>query len=562
MSRAGSRTGDRPASADLSGSIYLITSDGQTLKLPMPSTSPYDPLTWSLTRRLLAVGVLVLYSIVSMMETQAATLMYRSFAAEFNGNQVDKFPLNILVSTPSTLSLGLGAFLWIPLSVAVGRRPVFLLASCCLTLATVLAANASGFYQLLGALSLQGFSAGLSLSASILIVIDLTFIDERPNALGMFWSIGLGGALLSLPSVTPLSSPGWRGFYAAWVGPCLAVFVCAFFFLPETYFVRPAVAFDGRILVQGGSEKVRTYDDWEQIPGNKVYEDSASGSTSAATVTATATGQAVPVVPETLWQGMVRRWGVRKTGAGFREMWTCYVQTMLCACNPLVFWVAILNALNFGAMLFIGETYAVVMSQPPYNLPERVISMVNPVSAIGSLLAWPVSTILTSRVARRLTLRNGGIRDAEHYLIAFLPPVLAAAGSVFLYGLTVHHKWSFIWIFVSYLINAFSAASYGIASTLWVTEAFPRWAAPAMIIVGGAGYMLSFATSYAVTPWLDSQGYLGANFELGAILLIVGGVAVPLAFWGKSLRQYIDGKWGVSEAGALRPQQIGEQHFH
>ncbi|WQF84108.1 Putative major facilitator superfamily, MFS transporter superfamily [Colletotrichum destructivum] len=575
MSRTGSSTGDRPASADLSGSIYLITSDGQTLKLPMPSTSPYDPLTWSLTKRLLAMGVLVLYSIVSMMETQAATLMYRSFAAEFNGNQVDKFPLNILVSTPSTLSLGLGAFLWIPLSVAVGRRPVFLLASCCLTLATVLAANASGFYQLLGALSLQGFSAGLSLSASILIVIDLTFIDERPNALGMFWSIGLGGALLSLPSVTPLSSPGWRGFYAAWVGPCLAVFVCAFFFLPETYFVRPAVAFDGRILVQGGSEKVRMYDDWEQIPGNKVYDDSASGSTSTSTstsaataaattttTTTTATGQAVSVVPETLWQGMVRRWGVRKSGAGFREMWTCYVQTILCACNPLVFWVAILNALNFGAMLFIGETYAVVMSQPPYNLPERVISMVNPVSAIGSLLAWPVSTILTSRVARRLTLRNGGIRDAEHYLIAFLPPVLAGAGSVFLYGLTVHYKWSFIWIFVSYLINAFSAASYGIASTLWVTEAFPRWAAPAMIIVGGAGYMLSFATSYAVTPWLDSQGYLGANFELGAILLIVGGVAVPLAFWGKSLRQYIDGKWGVSEAGALRPQQTGEQHFH
>ncbi|KAJ0162584.1 putative MFS-type transporter [Colletotrichum tanaceti] len=572
MGRAGSRAGGRPTSADMFGSIYLITSDGTTLKLPMPSTSPYDPLTWSLTKRLLAMAVLVLYSIVSMVETQAASLMYRSLAAEFNGNQVDRFPLNILVSTPSTIFLGLGAFLWIPLSVAIGRRPVFLLASCLLTISTALAANASGFYQLLAALSLQGFSTGLSLSASILIVIDLTFIDERPNALGMFWSIGCSGGLLALPSVTPLSSPGWRSFYTAWLGPCLAVLVCAFFFLPETYFVRPAVAFNGRILVQDGSEMVQMCDDWDQVPGKdhqmipdkKSYDDddSASGSLSPSTSTsaapvaaaATATGQAASVVPESRWQGMVRRWGVRKSGAGFREMWTCYVQTMLCACNPLVFWVAILNALNFGAMLFIGGTYAVVMSQPPYNLPERVVSMVNPVSAIGSLLAWPVSTILTSRVARRLTLRNGGFRDAEHYLIAFLPPILAGAGSVFLYGLTVHYKWNFIWIFVSYLVNSFSAASFGIASTLWVTEAFPRWAAPAMIIVGGAGYMLSFATSYAVTPWLESQGYLGANFQLGAILLIVGGVAVPLAFWGKSLRQYIDGKWGMSEAGALRPQ--------
>ncbi|KAF6814198.1 major facilitator superfamily transporter [Colletotrichum plurivorum] len=536
------RSGERPVSADLAGSIYLITSDGKTLKLPMPSDSPSDPLNWSLRKRLVALAVLTLYSIVSMSETQAASLMYRTLAAEFNAGQADKYPLNILVSTPSTVFLGLGAFLWIPLSVALGRRPVFLLSSCCLTLATALAAHAPGFYSLLGALSLQGFSAGLSLSAAILMVIDLTFIDERPNALGFFWSVGCGGGLLSLPLVTALASAGWRAYYTAWVVPCLGMIVCIFFFFPETYFVRPAVAFDGHVLVQGGSEKIKIYDDWEEVPGGKA----AAAAATAAIVT--------PPPAETMWSNMVRQWGIRKGGAGFREMWNCYLQMMLCACNPLVFWVAILNALNFGAMIFIGETYAVVMSQPPYNLPERVISLVNPVSSIGSFLAWPVSTILTCRVARRLTLRNGGIRDAEHYLIAFLPAVLTGAGSVFIYGMTVYYKWSYIWIFFSYLINAFSAAAYGIASTLWVTEAFPRWAAPAMIIVGGAGYMLSFATSYAVTPWLKSQGYLGANFELGAILLVVGGIAVPLAFWGKSLRQYIHGRWGVSEAGALRPQ--------
>ncbi|KAK1573870.1 major facilitator superfamily transporter [Colletotrichum navitas] len=540
MSRSSSkssRTVHRPVSGDLSGSVYLITSDGQTLKLPMPSDSLYDPLSWGLPRRFIAMGVLILYSIVSVMETQAASLMYPSFAAEFNG-KTDNFPINILVSTPSTLSLGIGAFLWIPLSVAVGRRPVFLLASCCLTLATVLAAKASGFYQLLGALTLQGFSAGLGLSASLLVVIDLTFIDERPHALGAFWSLSASGGLLSLMSVPALGASGWRGFYSAWTIPCLAVLVCVFFFLPETYFVRPVVAFDGRILVQGGSEKIQIYDDWEQTVGEGPYNAARP-----------------EPAPETLWQSIVRKWGVQKRGAGFREMGTCYVQTMLCACNPLVFWVAVLNALNFGAMLLISETYADVMAQPPYSLPERVICMVNPVSAVGSLLAWPVSAILTSRVARRLTLRNGGVRDAEHYLIAFFPPVLASAGSVFLYGLAVHYEWNFICIFVSHALNAFSAAAFGIASTLWVTEAFPRWAAPAMVIVGGAGYLLSFATCSAIAPWLNSQGYLGVSFEYGAILLLVGAVALPLAFCGKSLRQYIHGRWGASEAGALRPQQ-------
>ncbi|KAK1994872.1 MFS general substrate transporter [Colletotrichum falcatum] len=539
MSRSSSsRAGHRPASGELSGSIYLITSAGQTLKLPMPSNSPYDPLGWSLPRRALAMGVLILYSVVSVSETQAASLMYPLLAAEFAGKQTENLPMNLLVSTPSTLALGLGAFLWIPLSVALGRRPVFLLASCFLILATILAANASGFYQLLAILSLQGLSAGLSLSAALLVVIDLTFIDERPHALGMFWSISCAGSLMVLTSVSALAASGWRCFYSAWIFPSLALLVCAFFFLPETYFVRPVIAFDGRILVQGGSEKIQMYDGWEQTVVGKPEH----------------AAQPEEPVPETLWQGMVRQWGVQKRGAGFREMWTCYVQTMLCACNPLVFWVAILNALSFGAMLLIGETYADVMTQPPYSLPQRVVSMVSPFSAIGALLAWPVSAILTSRVARRLTLRNGGVRDAEHYLIAFLPSVLAGVVSLFMYGMTVRYKWNFIWFFVSYAINTFGQVAFGIAATLWVTEAFPRWAAPAIVVVGGAGYMLSFATCSAVTPWLNSQGYMGTCFEFGAILLLVGAVAVPIAFCGKGLRQYIHGRWGASEAGALRPQ--------
>ncbi|KDN63604.1 putative major facilitator superfamily transporter [Colletotrichum sublineola] len=558
------RVENRPLSSDLSGSIYLITANGQTLKLPMPSNSPYDPLGWSLPKRILAMAVLILYSIIAIMETQAASLMYPSLTAEFNGKVMSaprstrgqlSEPADVFRPKPDrplpdrhtrfNAEYPLFRPRGLPVDSSFGghRQTAGLLACVVLpnsrqypsveSFGVLPASQSSNFAGVFGRNSPQRGMA----SQSLLIVIDLTFIDERPYALGMFWSLGATGGLLCSKSIPALAASGWRNFYSAWLFPCLAVLVCVFFFLPETYFIRPAVAFDGRILVQSGSEKIQLYDDWEQTVYGK--PDNAAQSEPA---------------PETLWQSIVRRWGVRKSGAGFREMWTCYMQTMLCVCNPLVFWVAILNALNFGALLLIGETYAAVMAEPPYSLPERVISLVNPVSAIGSLLAWPVSAILTSRVARRLTLRNGGVRDAEHYLVAFLPPVLAGAGSVILYGLTVQQKWNFIWIFVAYVVNAFSSAAFGIASTLWVTEAFPHWAAPAMVIVGGAGYMLSFATSSAVTPWLKSQGYMGASLEYGGVLLLVGAVAVPLAFCGKRLRQYIHGRWGLSQAGALRPQ--------
>ena len=42
--------------------------------------------------------------------------------------------------------------------------------------------------------------------------------------------------------------------------------------------------------------------------------------------------------------------------------------------------------------------------------------------------------------------------------------------------------------------------------------------------------------------------------EMACIILGIGLVAVPIAFWGENLRQYIDGKWAINEMGALRPQ--------
>jgi len=75
------------------------------------------------------------------------------------------------------------------------------------------------------------------------------------------------------------------------------------------------------------------------------------------------------------------------------------------------------------------------------------------------------------------------------------------------------------------------------------------------VAVGGASYMASFGMSFAIGPWVKSQGYIGANLQIAGLILILGCVAVPVAFWGKGLRQYIHGKWGDFEAGALRPQQ-------
>jgi predicted MFS family arabinose efflux permease len=60
--------------------------------------------------------------------------------------------------------MGLGAFLWVPLTLALGRRPVFLIASLMMLFACLAASVAKTFYQLLLCVSLLGLAEGFALS--------------------------------------------------------------------------------------------------------------------------------------------------------------------------------------------------------------------------------------------------------------------------------------------------------------------------------------------------------------------------------------------------------------
>lgn len=515
---------------DLTGSVYLISSDGQTIKLPIPTKSRRDPLNWGKWKRIWAFASLVFSGISSMGAVQIVSLLLQPLSIEYTHEQTKPFNITILQSSP-TLFMGLGAFLWIPLSLAIGRRPVLLLASLVLLIATICAGFVQKFYLLLTALCFQGLGAGAWTSVAILVVIDLTFIHQRPIVIAMMWSL-VGFANMCILSALPYmanANRNWRTFFHIFITPCALACIGMFFLFPETYFVRPAVAFDGRIIVQSATEKIKLYDSWEEVPGGKNLPDTPG------------------------WiKTDLKVWGLTK--GGWKAMRACYPQILLCILNPLVFWVGVLEALVFGSMLSIGETYASVLLAPPYSLGIHTVGLVNIAGAIGSLLAWPAAGLMIVAITRHLSMKNKGVRDAEYYLPAFILPVLAAAASVALFGLTAHNKWHPIWIYVSYSLNSFGFAGLAAANSLWVTEAFPRWAAPAMTIVSGLSYTASFGISFAIIPWVESQGFAGQNLQLGAMILAVGLVAVPISFWGKRLRQYIDGKWAVNEMGALRPQ--------
>lgn len=71
------------ASTDLAGSVFLISSAGNILRLPIPSSSPRDPLSWSWSKRVLAFTCLQFYSIVASFEANIPGTLMPAFQDEF-----------------------------------------------------------------------------------------------------------------------------------------------------------------------------------------------------------------------------------------------------------------------------------------------------------------------------------------------------------------------------------------------------------------------------------------------------------------------------------------------
>lgn len=67
----------------ISTSVFLITSDGRTLRLPIPSSSPKDPLNWDAAKRRLVLGNLFFFAMLAVMQLQSLGVLVPVMAIDY-----------------------------------------------------------------------------------------------------------------------------------------------------------------------------------------------------------------------------------------------------------------------------------------------------------------------------------------------------------------------------------------------------------------------------------------------------------------------------------------------
>jgi hypothetical protein len=69
---------------DVPGTVFLISSSGNILKLPIPSTSRRDPLNWSWPKRIGALIAIIFATSVNFFEVKLSSIMAISYQLDFS----------------------------------------------------------------------------------------------------------------------------------------------------------------------------------------------------------------------------------------------------------------------------------------------------------------------------------------------------------------------------------------------------------------------------------------------------------------------------------------------
>jgi hypothetical protein len=77
-------TNSKYDSRDFSGSVFLISSDGRMLRLPIPTRSPRDPLNWSKMKKARAFSAIFVFNVVGLVLIEGPSLMLESLKLEFS----------------------------------------------------------------------------------------------------------------------------------------------------------------------------------------------------------------------------------------------------------------------------------------------------------------------------------------------------------------------------------------------------------------------------------------------------------------------------------------------
>jgi hypothetical protein len=205
---------------------------------------------------------------------------------------------------------------------------------------------------------------------------------------------------------------------------------------------------------------------------------------------------------------------------------------------PIIFWAGLNVAGPANLLLFWNLTESSVLSSPPYNWSPGAVGYSNFAFVVGGMLGLVTAGPFSDWVAKQMTKRNNGVREAEMRLLALIPYFITTVIGIVVGGLAYDRQWKWQLILVfGYGLTGLSATTVPTIAIAYAVDCYKPIAGEIMVVATVLKNTCGFAMSYWVPPLAARKGLFApamVEFALTVGPMLLG---VPLYFLGKRLRK-------------------------
>ncbi|KAJ9118359.1 hypothetical protein QFC24_006187 [Naganishia onofrii] len=433
-----------------------------------------------------------------------------------------------LITVP-TLSMGIGNLVFMPIALAVGRRPVFLFSCALLFVGCIVASQVTNYEYHLGIRIVIGFAAGQSEALVPLMLKEAFFLHERANVLAFQAAFQtIVGCILTI-----FASNIAAAVYAGLAGFLL---VTAYFFVPETAYDRPLSAYTGATEAMPGiTTTLATLE--SQMP---------SGTTQSNR----------PALDEAKYGPRTLRKDVRMF---VKKMDWMEAYLLLKHCLEMCFFpnmliIILMNSWYLGVNIGMGTTYATLLEAPPYNWAPKWVGVAQAGQIVVAFVALPMLGIFSDKLITYMAKRNNGVHEPETRLIPLAFPVALGVLSTVLFGAGYAHPEKFHWfvIIFSYCGSYFAFIAASVAGQTYLLDCYPTRSGAVLTLICAARGIISFGLTYSLVPTTTKLGYMKAYGMYAGVMALFALFAVGLYFRGKAIRNW-SMRWIKEDGDKTKP---------
>ncbi|KAK0830583.1 hypothetical protein LTR02_010577 [Friedmanniomyces endolithicus] len=232
------------------------------------------------------------------------------------------------------------------------------------------------------------------------VIADMFFLHERGFWVGLYFTFYFSGAFLGpVMSGNIAAMHGWRSFF--WLSVALALFVTLLLVVgfPETRWRRNPSNHNG------SNRRSNHADEHDTKLESEIHTEMAAGGQMVGKGKPSKSQWSPFQKPDSRWMTFV-----------VRDVTTPFIVFF----NPIVFWAALMLAGPANLLLVFNLTESGLFGSPAYSFSPGAVGNTNFAFFVGGIIGVLTAGPLSDWWARRATIKNNGIREAEMRLPALL----------------------------------------------------------------------------------------------------------------------------------------------